>query len=297
LAVARRVSTRNATFQRWQTLLTNRTKRLRAGEFVVQGVRPISMAVEHGWEFRDLLADDRAKLSPWAAGIWRITEATRYVVSSDLMAELGEKSEGPPEMLAVVAMPPDDTRRLPVHGNPLVAVFDRPTSPGNIGSMMRSLDAFGGAALMVTGHAADPYDPKSVRASTGSIFSVPTVRVPSHREVLAWAEGKPFMIAGADETGDTEISDFDLTGPIVVVIGNETTGLTTAWRASCERIVRIPMVGTASSLNAASAATVIFYEALRQRATRAENEGRRPADEKVGTAGAGVSGSTPRPGS
>nr|MDT0659092.1 TrmH family RNA methyltransferase [Micromonospora sp. DSM 115978] len=269
MPTAQRISVRNATFQRWQTLLTNRVKRLRAGEFVVQGVRPITMAVEYGWEIRELLADDRAKLSPWAADIWRTTEAHRYVVSSDLMAELGEKSEGPPEMLAVVATPPDDLDRLPVRGNALVAVFDRPSSPGNIGSMIRSLDAFGGAALVVTGHAADPYDPKSVRASTGSIFSVPVVRAPSHREVLAWAEGKPVTIVGADESGDVEITEFDLTGPTVVVIGNETTGMTAGWRASCERLVRIPMVGTASSLNAANAATVIFYEALRQRSARA----------------------------
>jgi len=263
----RPVSVRNAMFQRWQTLLTNRNKRLRAGEFIVQGVRPITMAVQHGWEIRELLADDRASPSPWAAEIWRDTTADRYLLSSSLIAELGEKTEGAPELLAVVAMPPDDLNRIPAHGDPLVAVFDRPTSPGNIGSMIRSLDAFGGAALVITGHAADPYEPKSVRASTGSIFSVPVIRVPSPREVVDWAGRHDAVIVGADEAGDREISSFDLTGPAVVVIGNETTGLTAAWREACQHLIRIPMVGTASSLNAANAASVILYESLRQRST------------------------------
>ena len=67
----------------------------------------------------------------------------------------------------------------------LGVLFDRPTSPGNIGSIIRSADAFGADGMIVTGHAADFYDSKCVRASTGSIFALPTVRVPSHREVMA----------------------------------------------------------------------------------------------------------------
>jgi 23S rRNA (uridine2479-2'-O)-methyltransferase len=271
LAAALKVTVRNATFQRWEALLTNRTKRHRQQEFLVQGVRPITLAVEQGWQIREVLSDDRPQLSPWADAIWRSTGGKRYVVSADLMAELGEKPEGRPELLAVVRMPPDDLARIPVPPDALAAVFDRPTNPGNIGTLIRSLDAFGGCGLLVTGHATDPYDPRCVRASTGSIFAVPVVRVPSHREVLSWVadvrgRGVPLTVVGTDEAGDTDIADFDLTGPTLVVVGNETVGMTAAWREACDHVLRIPMAGTASSLNAASAGTVLFYEALRQRA-------------------------------
>lgn len=265
-----RVTVRNATFQRWQALLTNRTKRLRAGEFVVQGVRPITTAIEQGWQLREVLADNRPKRSPWAESIWQSTTATRYLVGSDLMRELGEKSEGTPELLAVVAMRPDDLSRLRVSAEMLVTVFDRPASPGNLGNLARSVDAFLGTGLVVSGHAVDPYDPKCLRASTGSLFSVPTVRVASHMDVLGWvgrarAGGVPVVVIGTDEAGDRAISDFDMTQPLVMVVGNETVGMTGAWGAACDHLLRIPMGGSASSLNVANAGSVALYEAMRQR--------------------------------
>ena len=265
-----RISTRNATFQQWQALLTNRSKRQRAGEFLVQGVRPISLAVERGWEIRMLLAFDGPGLSRWVRDVIDNAGSPRAVVAAELMRELGGKDEDAPELLAVVAMPPDDLTRITPGANPLVVVFDRPTTPGNIGTLVRSADAFGAAGVIVTGHAADPYDPKAVRASTGSLFALPVVRVPSHREVLDWvgdlrADGVPAQVVGTDERGPVEIAEQDLTGPTVLAVGNETHGLSAAWREACDRMVRIPITGAATSLNAASAASVALYEASRQR--------------------------------
>ncbi len=269
-----RVGSRNATFQQWQALLTNRTKRHRAGEFLVQGVRPVSEAVRHGWTIRALLHDGRANPSKWAVELWQTAQAAaRFVVAPELMAELGEKADGAPELLAVAAMPPDDLSRLTrgQQASPLLAtVFDRPANPGNIGTLIRSADAFGGTGLVVTGHGADPYDPRCVRASTGSFFSVPVVRAPSHLEVIDWvrqarAAGSPVVVVGTDEDGAVDVRDADLARPVVLVIGNETTGLTAAWRAECDVLVSLPMTGSASSLNAATAGSIILYEAMRQR--------------------------------
>jgi TrmH family RNA methyltransferase len=181
-------------------------------------------------------------------------------LSGELMRELGEKDEQ--ELIAVVGLPEDRLDRIQQRDDLLVVVFDRPATPGNIGTLIRSADAFGAHGVIVTGHAADPYDPRAVRASTGSLFAVPVVRVPSHREVLAWSTGR---IVATDEHGTTDVADADLTGPTVVLIGNETTGLSAAWRAAADEIVRIPITGAASSLNAASAGTVVLYEAARQR--------------------------------
>jgi tRNA G18 (ribose-2'-O)-methylase SpoU len=258
--VAKKVSTRNAAFQQWQALLTNRTKRQRAGEFLVQGVRPITLAVEHGWEIRTLLHTGRAA-SRWAEALLR--DHDQAVLSEELMRELGEKDGQ--ELIAVVGLPEDRLDRIPRPADQLVVVFDRPSTPGNIGTLIRSADAFGAHGVIVTGHAADPYDPRAVRASTGSLFAIPVVRVPSHREVLDWATGR---IVATDEHGDTDVMDADLTGPTVVLIGNETNGLSAAWREAAHRTVRIPIAGAASSLNAAAAGTVVLYEAARQRRAR-----------------------------
>jgi 23S rRNA (uridine2479-2'-O)-methyltransferase len=256
--VPKRVTTRNAAFQQWQALLTNRSKRQKAGEFLVQGVRPISLAAEHGWEIRALLHAEGPK-SRWAQQLLDTYEGT--VLSEELLRELGEKDEQ--ELIAVVGLREDRLDRIPRPPDLLAVVFDRPSTPGNIGTLVRSADAFGAHGVIVAGHAADPYDPRAVRASTGSLFAIPVVRAPGHREVLDWA-GAAQLIA-TDEHGETGLADADLTRPTVVLIGNETTGLSTAWRDIAQRTVSIPITGAASSLNAAVAATVVLYEAARQR--------------------------------
>jgi 23S rRNA (uridine2479-2'-O)-methyltransferase len=268
-----RISTRNASFQQWQALLTNRTKRQRAGQFVVQGVRPITLAVERGWPVAALLYPAGRRLSGWARDVLDRVDGTRVEVAPDLLRELGGKSEDAPELVAVVALPPDSFDRIAVGPDSCVLVFDRPATPNNIGMLVRSADAFGAAGVVVSGHAADPYDPKAVRASTGSLFAVPVVRTPGQREVLAWVDGLrvagvPVAVVGTDESGAVDVADYDLTGPRLIVIGNETVGLSAGWRAACDEMVRIPITGAASSLNAAAAATVVLYERARQRGMR-----------------------------
>ena len=266
-----RVTTRNARFQQWEALLGNRTKRQRSGEFLVQGVRPITMAIMFGWEIRELLYNADVKLSAWAEETVNSAGATEVAVAGSLIAELGGKTDSVPEVLAVVGMRPDDLARIPAGAGMLAVVFDRPVTPGNIGTMIRSADAFGADGVIVTGHAADVYDPRAVRASTGSLFAVPAVRVGSHRRVLDWAgmhraRGVPVQIVGADEKGDLDAARCDFTQPTLLLIGNETTGLSSAWREACDSLIRIPMAATAaSSLNAATAASVLLYEAIRQK--------------------------------
>ena len=282
---ASRITSRDDRFQQWQALLGNRNKRQRSGQFLVQGVRPITLAVRHGWTIRALLYDGGRDLSDWAVQtIAQVPAAEVVAMDRALLQELGGKSDEAPEVLAVVALPPDDLDRIRVlpgatldGATPaafLSVVFDRPTSPGNIGTLVRSADAFGASGVMITGHAADVYDPKAVRASTGSLFAMPVVRAPSHREVLDWvaaarASGVAITVVGLDEAATTDIADQDLRGPTLLLVGNETHGLSAAWREACQHLVRIPMQGAASSLNAAACATVALYEVARQRAARA----------------------------
>lgn len=263
-----RVTTRNARFQQWQSLLDNRTKRSRAGQFLVHGVRPISLAVQHNWPIRTLIHPIGRPLSDWATKLLSELNTEHVAMAPDLLAELTDRDEGG-ELLAVAAQLPDKLDRLTVRPDFLGVVFDRPTSPGNVGTVIRSADAFGAAGVIVAGHAADPYDPKAVRASTGSLFALPVVRVPAPSLVLDWLAdirvSVPVRVIGTDETGRYEVADHDLTGPTLLVVGNETAGMSAAWRDACDAVVRIPIGGAASSLNAATAASIVLYEAARQR--------------------------------
>ena len=167
-----KITARNAAFQQWQALLTNRTKRHRAGEFLVHGVRPITLAVEYGWPVRTLIYDMSRPLSAWARGILDSATAEQVAMAPDLLRELSEKDEDAPELIAVAAIPADDLSRISAG---LIVVADRMSSPGNVGTLVRSADAFGARGLIVTGHAADPYDrnpsaPRPVRCSPSRSF-------------------------------------------------------------------------------------------------------------------------------
>lgn len=266
----RRVTVRNADFQQWEALLGNRSKRHRTRRFLVHGVRPISLAVEHGWRIETWIQAEGRSPSRWATDVQAAADADQVLMSALLLAELGEKGEDVPELVAVVVMPEDDASRIPTPPDFLGVLLDRPTSPGNLGSIIRSADAFGAQGVLVSGHGADPYDPRAVRASTGSLFAVPTVRAPGPDDVLSWVAevrqaGVPLQLVGTDETGSLDVFDADLTGPVLLLVGNETRGLSGSWREAADQMVRIPMVGAASSLNAANAATAVLYEVSRQR--------------------------------
>jgi 23S rRNA (uridine2479-2'-O)-methyltransferase len=130
-----RVSSRDARFQQWEALLSNRGKRQRAGEFLVQGVRPISLAARFGWRFRALIFDAGRPLSRWAEDLLRDVDTVRVAMAPGLLAELGEKDEGAPELVAVVEMRDDDLGRIEAGAGFLGVVLDRPASPGSASSL------------------------------------------------------------------------------------------------------------------------------------------------------------------
>ncbi|THV43030.1 RNA methyltransferase [Glycomyces buryatensis] len=267
-----RVSARNARFQQWEALLTNRKKRNQAGGFLVQGVRPIDLALEHGWTFQDVLFDADRRLSDWARGVLDASGGQHYAVARELMAELGEKESDAPELLAVVSMPDVSLRRIKAGPGFLGIAFDRPGSPGNLGSLLRSADAFSADVVITTGHGADPFDPRSVRASTGSLFSTRVAHADRPQDVAAWITGQagaPVRMVGTDEHGENELAATDLTGPTLLVLGRETDGMSRAWHDTVDVTARIPIGGAASSLNAAAAGSIALYEAARQRSGRA----------------------------
>ncbi|MBF6212662.1 RNA methyltransferase [Nocardia puris] len=275
--MTRRVSTRNASVQVWQAYLNNRTKRHRDGRFLVQGVRPITQAVASGWPLETLIYRlGGPELSSWARDLLDDTDVPSVGLVPELMADLGEKASGTPELVAVAETRHPDLDEFapgePGEDAPVIVVFDRPNSPGNLGTLIRSADAFGADAVIVTGHGADQYDPQAVRASTGSLFAVPVYRAAGPAQVLALrdrqvARGIPTAVLGTDEHGAGPLYDRDLTDAVILVVGNETSGMSAAWQDACDEVLSIPMGGTASSLGAPSAGAVGLYEISRQRRT------------------------------
>jgi tRNA G18 (ribose-2'-O)-methylase SpoU len=267
------VSSRNSAYQVLESLQSNRQKRHRTQTFLVEGVQPITRALAHGWAFEAIVHARQGRLSAWAVEvIARCGAPIRYELTADLMSGLSGKTS-PSELLAVIRMAPDDVGRIPVGRGLLAFVLDRPSNPGNLGTVVRSCDALGADGVIVTGHAVDVYDPATITASRGSLFALPVVRLDSPAAVARWvADARQAVgecvIVGADEKGTTELSAHDFGPATVVLLGNEARGLGEAYQQMCDTLVRIPMSGSASSLNVSVAASIILYEASRQRRAR-----------------------------
>jgi TrmH family RNA methyltransferase len=269
-ATVRKIHNQNNDFQYIETLRRNRVKRNRAGEFFVEGVRSIEHALRYGWQINALVFSREKRLSDWAEKVIRTSGAqVHYELTAALMAEISQKEE-PSEIIALVAIPADDLGRIALRASPLVLALDRPILPGNIGTVIRSCDALRVDGVIITGHSADLYDPDTIRAATGSFFAVPAVRLPSSKELAAWVEeqraaGIPLQVVGTSAKSSVAIDAFDFTRPTVLVAGNESHGLSENYRTLCDAMVTIPMAGSASSLNLASATSIMLYEIDRQR--------------------------------
>ena len=266
-----KMSARNAAFQRFETVKRNREKRTKQKVFFVEGVHPIEQAIRFGWSFEALGYAADTRLSGWANDMRAKARAdTEYQIAPALMDELSEREEHC-ELIALVRQRGDGLDRMVrAQGAPLYVLFDRPQNPGNLGTVIRSADAFGAAGLITTGHGADFYDPQCVRASIGTVFALPFAAMGSVDEALAWLETlpqRPFVV-GTSAHAVKRIDQIDLTGPTLLLIGNETFGLSKAWKEACDELALIPIHGAASSLNAGCAASICFYEAARQRAAQ-----------------------------
>ena len=265
-----RIGRDNSTLQSLRALGTNRTRRHKTGTFIVEGVEPITAAVANGWECEAVIYQSGRRLSTWAAGVIDgALAAARYEVSPDLLAGLSGKTDAS-ELLAVFRMRADDLGRVPLHGRLLAAVFDRPSNCGNLGTLIRSCDAFGVQGVIISGHAVDLYDPATITASRGALFAVPVVRVAAAEEVVTWSDSVRqalghCTLVGAETDADREVWSHDFRGPTIVVAGSERAGLSRAFRERCDALVRIPMDGHVSSINVGVATSILLYEAARQR--------------------------------
>ena len=267
-----RIFSKNAAFQKFEVLKTNRNKRHRYHEFLVEGVRNINEAVKNGWKINSFLYSFEKPLSGWAQELLAHTDTdTNFELTAPLMDALSGK-ENPSELLALAAMRDEQDDRINYADCPVLALFDRPSNKGNLGTLLRSCDALGVNGLILSGHSVDIYEPDVITSSMGSFFKVPFMRLSGNDEIDAYIRSlrvqfPGFKVIGTTAHRQTPVYDVDLTTPVLFLIGNETDGLNQHLCEICDASVTIPMSeGTsASSFNVGCAATVLFYEAMRQR--------------------------------
>ena len=151
----KKIYSKDATYQKFEVLKTNRNKRHRYGQFLVEGVRNINEAIGNGWQIHSFLYAKEKPLSRWARDtIGSIQTEINYELTPALMDELSGKDDTS-ELMAVVCMRKDDISQIRLSKAPLLMVFDRPSNHGNLGTIIRSCDAFGVDGLIITGHAVD----------------------------------------------------------------------------------------------------------------------------------------------
>ena len=153
---------------------------------------------------------------------------------------------------------------LQLPANPLIVVAEHIEKPGNLGTMLRTADAAGVDAVIVCDRCTDINNPNVVRASIGTLFTVPVAEAGT-AETLAWLRTRGIRILAASPRAEKNYTAVDMTRPIALVVGAEQYGLSEAWMTQADELVRIPMRGQADSLNVAAAATILLFEVVRQR--------------------------------
>ena len=266
-----RVQSRSDVFQLYETLSRNREKRTHTRQFFLEGVHPFERAIDASEAFVSIAYNEEKRLSGWAQDmIRRAGPEVLHPMPAALIAELSDR-ENPCELLGILRQRDDGPERvkraLLRSENPLAVLCDRPSSPGNLGTVVRSADAFGASCVVTCGHSADFYDPQCIRSSIGTLFHVPFCAFSSATEVFDFLAELPFQmqIVGTSARGTASLHEAPLAGPTLLVVGNETFGMSKLWRERCDLLLRIPIYGAASSLNLGCAAGICLYEIARQR--------------------------------
>ena len=247
--------------------LRDRRHREKQGRIVIDGVREVSRALAAGipiiesYYCGELCRDDACQtLLAWL----RASGTLLFEVTADVFGKLayGERAEG---VVAIAATPRAalDEIRLPRNG--LVAVLEGVEKPGNLGAILRSADGAGISAVIVADGVTDLFNPNAIRASLGTIFSMPVCST-SSATALSWLKAQKLNIFAARVDAEVEYDAVDFTPGAAIVLGSEAGGLSSAWHDPAVTAVRLPMLGVADSLNVSASAAVLFYEALRQRA-------------------------------
>lgn len=246
--------------------LRERKGRDEQGRIIIDGVREIGLAAAGAVELVELYyvpelcqdAEHEAVMAAAQAGRAELLEVTPQVMEK---LAFGNRVEG----LVAVALPP--RRRLTdlsLPADALIAVVDGVEKPGNLGAIVRTADAAGVTALVVTDGGTDLYNPNAIRASLGATFTIPVCSA-AGEATREWLRQEGFRLLATRVDGTVDYAQADYRGRAAIILGSEAHGLSESWRADDTVTLRLPMLGRVDSLNLSATAAVLFYEALRQR--------------------------------
>lgn len=236
---------------------------------LIEGYREISRALDNGHPLTELYyCQARFQGVNNEALLDRARAAGTALVSCAFTAFDKMAYRDRPDGLLALAPPVRHTLdEIPITNCPFIVVAEAIEKPGNLGTILRSADAAGVDAVIVCDRCTDINNPNVVRASVGTLFSLPVVEA-SSEEALGWLRAHGIQTVAATPHTEMMYSEADLSRPTAIVVGAEQYGLSTRWMENADVKVRIPMLGQADSLNVASAITILLYETVRQRTRR-----------------------------
>lgn len=258
-------SASNPRVKEWAKLL-ERKYREREGKFLLEGVHLVKEALDAGWPLEVVAFDE---------GTGVLAEFEKYIegerqgglqwlsVSPDIIAKCCETGTPQPIFAVASKRPP---RKEALFGSSLgmVAVLDGVQDPGNVGTIVRSAAASGATAVVLGKGTADLYNPKTIRATMGALFHVPVLEA-DLTELLQEAKREGIAVTGTSLQASQSCYEYDFRRSVWLVFGNEGSGMTAEVAALADDNIIIPMTGRSESLNVAMAATVLLFEAQRQR--------------------------------
>lgn len=233
--------------------------------FMAEGLKLVIDALDLGWTIRTLVFAKSGLGNPAVEKV-----AARTVAAGGLVLEVNDKviaaitrRENPQMVVGVFEQRWTALADVKPDGNDVWVALDRVRDPGNLGTVIRTVDAVGAKGVILVGDTTDPFAVETVRATMGSIFAVPVVRA-GEQAFLSWRKGFAGLVAGTHLKGSVDYRSVDYRGrPVVLLMGNEQQGLPVELAETCDRLVRIPQSGRADSLNLAVATGVMLYEVRR----------------------------------
>lgn len=260
------VSSKDNLFIKQLRALSDPKHRKKEQSFLIEGVKMVEEALRDNLSVKTVIASP-SLVQHHGKGVLKLAEARSVDVvwiSEKLMDAVAE-SKTPQPVMAVVKMREYSENALLTHEAGLTVIAHQLQDPGNLGTIIRTAEAVGASGVAIPANTADPYSAKAIRASMGSILRLPVVRIGDSATFIKTCRQKGFQIAATVLTGEKAHFDIDLRKPTVVILGQEGAGLPQDIMAEVDLHVRIPMAATIDSLNVATSAAVILYEAMRQR--------------------------------
>lgn len=234
---------------------------------IVFGQREFERAKRSNIEFAEVFVHQDADQEILAMAQSATADPAAFLatVSKEVFSKLmfGDR---PDFIIGVAPRPSTSLADLKFSPPGFVLVLQAIEKPGNLGAILRSADACSAAAVLLADSETDFYHPNSIRSSTGVVFTIP-IAAGSSKEIQDWISQNQLRVLTAIVEGATDLFDADLTGNLAIVLGNEARGLDHQWRDQSFEPIRLPMNGVADSLNVSVTASVMMYEAIRQRSS------------------------------